>query len=148
LLTWAARLHEIGLHIAHSGYERHGAYLLEHADMPGFPTEEQQIIARLVDGHRGKLDSRSFRDVPRSWNSRIRRLVVILRLAALFNRNRSDTPPPEIEISARGRRVNLRVPAGWPEQNPLAWADLNREKKFLEGAGIDMKLTEQPSVVV
>ncbi|MEM7468258.1 MAG: hypothetical protein AAF387_15415, partial [Pseudomonadota bacterium] len=30
-LRWAARLHEIGLDIAHSSYHRHGAYLLQNA---------------------------------------------------------------------------------------------------------------------
>ena len=37
ILRWAARLHEIGLDVAHSGYHRHGAYLLANADMAGFP---------------------------------------------------------------------------------------------------------------
>jgi exopolyphosphatase/guanosine-5'-triphosphate,3'-diphosphate pyrophosphatase len=54
-LKWAARLHEIGLDVAHSGYHRHGAYLLENADMPGFAREEQQLLARLVGSHRRKL---------------------------------------------------------------------------------------------
>ena len=45
-LKWAARLHEIGLDVSHSGYHRHGAYLLENADMPGFPREEQRLLAR------------------------------------------------------------------------------------------------------
>ena len=49
-LRWAARLHEIGLDVAHSGYHRHGAYLLENADMPGFAREEQRILARIVGG--------------------------------------------------------------------------------------------------
>ncbi len=35
-MSWAARLHEIGLDVSHSQYQKHGAYLLEHADMPGF----------------------------------------------------------------------------------------------------------------
>ena len=35
ILRWAARLHEIGLDVAHSGYHRHGAYLLANADMAG-----------------------------------------------------------------------------------------------------------------
>jgi len=34
-LSWAARLHEIGLDIAHSKYHEHGAYLLRNADLPG-----------------------------------------------------------------------------------------------------------------
>ena len=33
----AARLHELGLDIAHAHYHRHGAYVLENADMPRFP---------------------------------------------------------------------------------------------------------------
>jgi len=35
-LKWAARLHEIGLDVSHSGYHRNGAYLLENADMRDF----------------------------------------------------------------------------------------------------------------
>ena len=35
-LSWAARVHEIGLSIAHSGFHKHGAYLLQHSDMLGF----------------------------------------------------------------------------------------------------------------
>ena len=61
MLKWAARLHEIGLDVSHSGYHRHGAYLLENADMPGFPREEQQLLARLVGGHRRKLVARRHR---------------------------------------------------------------------------------------
>ena len=37
VLRWAARLHEVGLDIAHSHYHKHGAYLLQHADLPGLP---------------------------------------------------------------------------------------------------------------
>ena len=40
---------------SHSGYHRHGAYLLENADMLGFPREEQRLLAVLVGGHRRKL---------------------------------------------------------------------------------------------
>ena len=35
-LCWAARLHEIGLSISHSHYQKHGAYLIANLDMPGF----------------------------------------------------------------------------------------------------------------
>ncbi len=51
-LVWACRLHEIGLDVAHSGYHRHGAYLLENADLRVLPREEQVLLARLVGAHR------------------------------------------------------------------------------------------------
>jgi exopolyphosphatase/guanosine-5'-triphosphate,3'-diphosphate pyrophosphatase len=53
-LEWAARLHEIGLDVAHAGYHRHGAYLLENADLPGFAREEQ-LLWPPVGSHRRKL---------------------------------------------------------------------------------------------
>ena len=37
MLKWAARLHEVGLDVSHNGYHRHGAYLLENADMLRIP---------------------------------------------------------------------------------------------------------------
>ena len=36
MLSRAARLHEVGLAIAHSGYHVHGAYILENSDIAGF----------------------------------------------------------------------------------------------------------------
>ena len=48
LLVWAARLHEVGLDIAHSRYHQHGGYLLANADMPGFVRLEQKLLASLV----------------------------------------------------------------------------------------------------
>ena len=50
-----ARLHEIGISVAHSGYHKHSAYILANADMPGFSRMEQQRLARIVLAHRGKL---------------------------------------------------------------------------------------------
>ena len=62
-LKWASRLHEMGLDVSHNGYHRHGAYLTENADMPGFSREEQRLLARLIGGHRRKLTWRG----SRSW---------------------------------------------------------------------------------
>jgi exopolyphosphatase/guanosine-5'-triphosphate,3'-diphosphate pyrophosphatase len=61
VLRWAARLHETGLDIAHSKYHRHSAYLLQHADMPGFPREEQLLLSALVGGHRRQLSFERWR---------------------------------------------------------------------------------------
>ena len=36
LLSWGAKVHEVGLDIAHYQYHKHGAYLIEHSDLAGF----------------------------------------------------------------------------------------------------------------
>ena len=54
-LQWAAQLHEIGSRISHSDYHKHGAYILDNADVPGFAQPELHRLSLLVLGHRGKL---------------------------------------------------------------------------------------------
>src|SRR3954469_13358471 len=67
LLVWAARLHEVGLDIAHARYHNHGGYLLANADMPGFSRLQQRALAALVAFPRRKLDGPFLDDVPNAW---------------------------------------------------------------------------------
>ena len=112
-MKWAARLHEIGLDVAHSGYHRHGAYLLENADMPGFAREEQQLLARLVGSHRRKLTADRLEDLIPPWDQLAIHLIVLLRIAVLLHRGRSSTALPKIELIPRGRTLELRFPSRW-----------------------------------
>src|SRR5262249_46339214 len=52
---WAAKLHEIGISVAHSGYHKHSAYIIKNADMPGFSKWEQERLSLLTLAHRGAL---------------------------------------------------------------------------------------------
>jgi exopolyphosphatase / guanosine-5'-triphosphate,3'-diphosphate pyrophosphatase len=54
-LRWAGQLHEIGSHISHTDYHKHGAYILDNADAMGFALNELHKLSLLVLGHRGKL---------------------------------------------------------------------------------------------
>ena len=54
-VEWAGLLHEIGYTVSHIGFHKHGAYILENADMPGFSAQEQRQLALLVQGCRGGL---------------------------------------------------------------------------------------------
>jgi len=58
LLGWAARLHEIGLSLAHTRFHKTGAYLIENSDLPGFSLQEQKLLAALVRSHRRKYPAR------------------------------------------------------------------------------------------
>ena len=54
-LTWAAQLLEIGTRISHSDFHKHGAYILDNADLTGFSMSELHRLSQLILGHRGKL---------------------------------------------------------------------------------------------
>ncbi|MGA2024333.1 MAG: exopolyphosphatase [Steroidobacteraceae bacterium] len=130
-LRWGARLHEIGLDVAHNGYHRHGAYLLENADMPGFSREEQQLIARLVGSHRRKFTLERLEELIPPWDRLAIFLIVLLRLAVLLHRGRSAEALPKIELVARGRTLELDFPARWLKEHPLTVADLQLEIEYL-----------------
>ena len=66
-LQWAVLLHEVGRTIAFSGYHRHSAYIVQHADLPGFSRREQQLLSMLISHHRGKIknvDEQQWRVLP------------------------------------------------------------------------------------
>jgi len=139
-LKWAARLHEIGLDVSHSGYHRHGAYLLENADMPGFPREEQRLLARLVGAHRRKLVLEGVEELVPPWDRSVLHLIVLLRLAVLLHRGRSSTALPPLELSATPRSLEIRFPPRWLREHPLTSADLQQEVDYLRMSGFRLRV--------
>lgn len=146
MLKWAARLHEIGLAIAHSQHHRHAAYLLEHADMPGFSHQEQALLAVLVRAHRRKFPPEAF-EMLNGGRTRAIRLAVLLRLAVVLNRSRSDTSPPELTIEADDERLTLSFPEGWLAEHPLTRVDLELEAAYLKQAGIRLRYSQEVASV-
>jgi exopolyphosphatase/guanosine-5'-triphosphate,3'-diphosphate pyrophosphatase len=139
-LKWAARLHEIGLDVSHSGYHRHGAYLLENADMPGFPREEQRLLARLVGAHRRKLTLDGVDELVPPWDRNSVYLILLLRIAVLLHRGRSATALPRIELSVTPRSVEVRFPVRWLRDHPLTSADLQQEVDYLRAGGYRLRV--------
>ena len=139
-LQWAARLHEVGLDIAHSGYHLHGGYLLANADMPGFVRLEQQLLATLVSFHRRKLDGLALESLPERWRGPAFKLIVLLRLAVLLNRSRSPVKLPELKLIPASNRLWLRFPRAWLAHNPLTHADLSQEQAWLQARGFELML--------
>jgi exopolyphosphatase / guanosine-5'-triphosphate,3'-diphosphate pyrophosphatase len=140
VLRWAARLHETGLDIAHSRYHRHSAYLLGHADMPGFPREEQLLLSALVGGHRRQLSFESLEDLVPPWDRHAEFLTVLLRLAVLLHRGRSPQPLPEVHLSAKGRSLVLELPQRWMREHPLTLEDLEQERLYLKETGFRLTI--------
>lgn len=140
VLSWAARLHEVGLDVSHSHYHRHGAYLLEHADMPGFPQEEQRILAYVVGAHRRKLHLDALQDLSPPWHIKAEYLIVLLRLAVLLHRGRSVAALPKLELHPKGRTLEIAFPKGWLDAHPLTATDLENEIEYLEGGNFRLRV--------
>ncbi len=141
VLSWAARLHEIGLDVSHSHYHKHGAYLLEHADMPGFPQEEQRILAAVVGSHRRKVNVQSLQDLTPPWHIKAEYLIVLLRVAVLLHRGRSATALPKLELHPKGRSLEIVFPKDWLDAHPLTATDLENEIEYLKAGTFRLRVS-------
>ena len=136
-LSWAARLHEIGLSIAHSGFHKHSAYIIEHADMPGFSKKEQVQLSRLVLAQRGSLN-KAAQLLPdnEAWAQ-----ILALRLAVLFYRSRMDFELPEIRLERHGSSFELAMSKDWLTRNPLTETALENEAREWKSAGAKLGIS-------
>ena len=140
LLTWAARLHEVGLAIAYSGHHKHGSYILANATLPGFSRRDQAILATLVRLQRRKLNRELLEPVPPPTRELTLRLALLLRLAVRLHRARSTSAIPDFAIAAESTGLALRFPEGWIDEHPLTRADLEEERSLLAGVGFALDL--------
>ena len=143
-IRWAAQLHEVGLSIAHGGYHKHSAYLVEQSDMPGFSHPDQRLLALLVRGMRRQIPSHLFAELPKRRARFALRLCLLLRLAAVLNRSRSRRAMPEPILKCQKKKMALRFPDGWLEEHPLTRADLAQEAIYLRAAGYRLRVRPKP----
>lgn len=136
VLGWAARLHGIGIRVAHSGYHKHTAYILANADMPGFSKKEQARLSLLALSHRGNLKKLQGMLV----NGEDCILAMSLRLAVLFYRNRSDVVLPEMTASFTGTKYFLAIDSDWLSRNPLTETALQEEVKQWKVLGVTIQI--------
>jgi len=140
VLGWAARLHEVGLDVSHAHYHRHGGYLLEHADLPGFPQEEQKLLAALVRSHRRRPAFDTLDDLSAPWHLKAEYLIVLLRLAVLLHRGRGPATVPSISLQPKARTLTATFPRGWLADHPLTQTDLEQEIDYLNDVGIRLRV--------
>ena len=144
-LRFAARIHEIGLAIAHSLHHVHGAYVAGNADLFGFTRQEQQVLAFLIRAQRRAVPLDELNALPERLADKAGRVAALLRLAVLLHRGRSAERLPAIEARAGERLLRLRFPAGWLDGHPLTRTDLETERKHLAALSIRLQVTSGPT---
>lgn len=168
LLQTAAALHEVGLAIGPRGHQRHAAYLLRHADMPGFSRREQDALTGLVRSHRRVMPGLSYAEFPLEERRLLRRLSALLRLSVILERGRVEGAAPRISgaagpgvLDAKAAAtvapghaaleagveqgidwLRLALPAGWLGAHPLSASELELELAQLATAGIRFEVVE------
>ncbi len=131
-LEWSALLHEIGLSIAHNQYHKHGAYIIENSDLPGFSKQEQHRLAMLIRAQRRKFPKQDFKQLSKDCDQFSTYLAILLRLSILLHRDRSENSLPQIEVDARSQKLILKFPRKFLKKHPLTLVDLELEADYLK----------------
>ncbi|WP_411359489.1 exopolyphosphatase [Pseudidiomarina salilacus] len=137
LVTWAARLHEVGLQINSSAIQAHSGYILANADMPGFNKEEQAVLAALVRQFRKKIQMERVPLLYLYQQQDLHRVLGLLRLAVLFN---TDRQPSQLlkDVQAGGDWLVLQL-TEQGQSNPMLVADLENEIKQHAKLGVQLR---------
>ena len=141
LLRWAAHTHEIGMAIAHKNFNRHSAYVLRNADLPGFSQEEQEQLALLALGQRGKLSDAAYADIASAEIPRMQRLVCIMRLAVCFKHVEKLERLPDFTLEAGTDSLSFTFPQDWLEQHPLTARELAHEQNIAAKVGLKLSIS-------
>ena len=129
-IRWAALLHESGFSVSHTGFHKHGAYILQNADMPGFSAREQQRLSFLVLGCRGGL----VKMAPALGDVTFRAQLFALRLAVLLHHSRREIALPPWR-AALVPNLCFALPLQWRNAHPLTVHLLARESAAWAEAG-------------
>jgi len=135
LLYWSASLYEIGLAVSPTNYHKHGAYLIENADMPGFTTREQRTMGKFILGQKGNL--RKLNDVLIDLD--VAKAVLALRIAVMFTHAQVDIDFNDLRLKMKNR-IELEVKSRLARDHPTLPYWIEREQKFWGEIGIDFAL--------
>ena len=124
-LEWAALLHEIGQRISHSGYQRHGAYILDHTDAAGFALPELHHLSQLVLGHRGKIHKIGLELADPQFVLQL----MCLRTAIALCHARRDPDTDGFTLRFEGNRCLIASREGWSDAYPQS-AHLLQEESY------------------
>ena len=124
-LSWAAAMHEVGFSISHTDYHKHGAYILENADLLGFSMQELHRLGLLVLGHRGKL-----RKLEVDFEeAEFVKMLISLRIAVILCHARKNPDQSGVEFTChdKSKVFTLEAEADWIESFPQSAHLLRQE---------------------
>ncbi len=124
-LSWAAQLHEIGVAISHSDYHKHGAYILDNADLLGFGMTELHRLGLLVLGQRGKLKKLE----SELADDEFAKMLMALRVSLILCHARKDPDDLALRLSCddHKHRITLIAPPSWEQKFPQSVHLLKQE---------------------
>lgn len=122
-LRWASLLHEIGAAVSPINAHKHGSYMIDHIEPPGFSQNELHRLSLLVLGHRSKL-----KKLPIDFDDTLFvTQIAALRLAVILCHARIMPNLLGIKAKQHKDKIQLTLSKNWTEQFPQSYYLLEEE---------------------
>ncbi|RJG07922.1 Ppx/GppA family phosphatase [Noviherbaspirillum cavernae] len=129
---WSGLLHEIGLAVSHTGYHKHGAYVVQNADLPGFTGRDQRLVSTLILAQKGNL-----RKVDEALSdSDFAKSVLALRLAVMFMHSRIPVDLSELQLKMKNK-IEIDIRQDWISDHPTVSYWIGKERGFWDEVGVN-----------
>ena len=140
LLKWAGALHEIGVAVSQKNYSQHSAYLVLNTDLPGFAQQDQEVMATLITGLKGKPRSELLEGIAKRKRRSVARMMVLLRLAVMLKHVEALEEIPDLSVSADDDSLTLAFPQSWGDDHPLTVWEIEQGAAAMEKLGVTVLL--------
>jgi exopolyphosphatase/guanosine-5'-triphosphate,3'-diphosphate pyrophosphatase len=135
LISSAAALHELGLHIGYKKFHEHGAYILTHVELTGFTTLQRMFIRDLVGMHRQDIDLSVFNNYQEDFKEMLINALRIVRISVILCTRRRDDTVPSPNLTVAGDDWHLHFGDGVLLSHPLVHAEVIHETWLQHKAG-------------
>jgi exopolyphosphatase/guanosine-5'-triphosphate,3'-diphosphate pyrophosphatase len=135
LISSAAALHELGLHIGYKKFHEHGAYILTHVELTGFTTLQRMFIRDLVGMHRQEIDLAIFNNYQQDFKEMLVNALRIVRISVILCTRRRDDTVPAPALTVNNHVWHLQFGDGILLSQPLVHAELIHESWLQHKAG-------------
>lgn len=141
-LEASAILHDVGYHISVEQHHKHSYYIISHCIMPGFTTDEAEIIANIARYHRKshpKKKHENFQRLSEEKQEVVKKLAGILRIAEGIDR-RQIQAVRDCEVIQHNSQITIRlIPANNDTNIDVElWGAKRRKLLFEEATGINI----------
>ncbi len=130
-LAAAAMLRETGKFVNHQGHHRHTQYIVSSSEIYGYTAIERTIVsalARYLGKSRPQPNDRALRNIPADQHEKVKRAVVLLRLADALNQDRASDVV-RVRTKIYPKRVYLEIEPGRTGAELELWS-LRREAAY------------------
>lgn len=142
LLVIACKLHEIGLLLEYKRHQKHGAYIIDNADLPGFDQADRQLLSALVLMYKADINKEVLMSQSAAPFDLASKMLLSIRLAVILCRRRRDDVLPSIKATMINNKVQLQLPKKWLTSHPLIADELSQEQAYIKSLALNLELSK------